>query len=290
MTPFIGFDSNACASSGTDILRQSEISLQAPISCPSNCFCCSHSETSGSASRSYSETSRDSTESLVYDILQLNVLHTGRLMIQLARYSRYRLPDEPQEGRNRSWAVEEFSATFQQTGGCFRQMHSFAYMGDPSESLVYDVLQLNILHKVRLMIQLISCIQAQVPGCSVNEAREALAYLTNPFFSVNPYLHIPPIPSAPFYQPSVGSPTYELLTQQTCHGSKTELCVGFFDPLASFPSTPQHGFYVNDKFRFNIATHVHIVQLRGNVTSLNKPSGAKWLMAAPTGPDEILLN
>ncbi|KER24518.1 hypothetical protein T265_14405, partial [Opisthorchis viverrini] len=33
---------------------------------------------------------RDSTESLVCDILQLNVLHAGRLMIQLARYSRYR--------------------------------------------------------------------------------------------------------------------------------------------------------------------------------------------------------
>ncbi|KER22577.1 hypothetical protein T265_09374 [Opisthorchis viverrini] len=33
---------------------------------------------------------RDSTESLVYDILQLKVLYTGRLMIQLARYSRYR--------------------------------------------------------------------------------------------------------------------------------------------------------------------------------------------------------
>ncbi|KER28133.1 hypothetical protein T265_04968 [Opisthorchis viverrini] len=32
----------------------------------------------------------ESTESLVYDVLQLNVLHTGRLMIQLARYSRYR--------------------------------------------------------------------------------------------------------------------------------------------------------------------------------------------------------
>ncbi|GAA57037.1 activated CDC42 kinase 1 [Clonorchis sinensis] len=61
----------------------------------------------------------------------------------------------------------------------------------------------------------ISCIQAQVPGCSVNEAREALAYLTNPFFSINPYLHVPPIPSAPFYQPAVGSPTYEFLTQQT---------------------------------------------------------------------------
>ncbi|KER31742.1 hypothetical protein T265_12926, partial [Opisthorchis viverrini] len=32
----------------------------------------------------------DSIESLVYDVLQLNVLHTGRLMIQLARYSIYR--------------------------------------------------------------------------------------------------------------------------------------------------------------------------------------------------------
>ncbi|KER29680.1 hypothetical protein T265_03780 [Opisthorchis viverrini] len=33
---------------------------------------------------------RDPTKSLVYDILQLNVLHTGHLMFQLARYSRYR--------------------------------------------------------------------------------------------------------------------------------------------------------------------------------------------------------
>ncbi|KER28095.1 hypothetical protein T265_05006 [Opisthorchis viverrini] len=33
---------------------------------------------------------RDPTESLVYDILQLKVLHTGRLMFQLARYLRYR--------------------------------------------------------------------------------------------------------------------------------------------------------------------------------------------------------
>ncbi|KER20104.1 LOW QUALITY PROTEIN: hypothetical protein T265_15393 [Opisthorchis viverrini] len=33
---------------------------------------------------------RDSTESLAYDILQLNVLHTGCLIIHLARYSRYR--------------------------------------------------------------------------------------------------------------------------------------------------------------------------------------------------------
>ncbi|KER32246.1 hypothetical protein T265_12827, partial [Opisthorchis viverrini] len=35
---------------------------------------------------------RDSTESLVYDILQLNVLHTGRLVFQLARYSSFQQP------------------------------------------------------------------------------------------------------------------------------------------------------------------------------------------------------
>ncbi|KER32875.1 hypothetical protein T265_01161 [Opisthorchis viverrini] len=33
---------------------------------------------------------RDSIESLLHDILQQNVLHTGHLMFQLARYSRYR--------------------------------------------------------------------------------------------------------------------------------------------------------------------------------------------------------
>ncbi|KAG5441664.1 hypothetical protein CSKR_103199 [Clonorchis sinensis] len=32
----------------------------------------------------------DSSESLVYDVFQLNVLHTGLLMFQLVRYSRYR--------------------------------------------------------------------------------------------------------------------------------------------------------------------------------------------------------
>ncbi|KAG5450664.1 hypothetical protein CSKR_108786 [Clonorchis sinensis] len=80
----------------------------------------------------------DSSESLVYGVPQLNVLHKGCLMFQLVGYSRYRsifsqrksvqfgfkqnirltesrglrLPDEPQEGRNRSWAVEACSATF----------------------------------------------------------------------------------------------------------------------------------------------------------------------------------
>ncbi|KER26958.1 hypothetical protein T265_05867 [Opisthorchis viverrini] len=39
----------------------------------------------------------DPTESLVYDVLQLNVLHTGRLMFQLARYSRYRRSPKPCE-------------------------------------------------------------------------------------------------------------------------------------------------------------------------------------------------
>ncbi|KER21998.1 hypothetical protein T265_14956, partial [Opisthorchis viverrini] len=38
---------------------------------------------------------RDSTGSLVYDILQLNVLHTGRLMIHLSRYSRFCIPEFP---------------------------------------------------------------------------------------------------------------------------------------------------------------------------------------------------
>ncbi|KAG5446686.1 hypothetical protein CSKR_112574 [Clonorchis sinensis] len=32
----------------------------------------------------------DSSESLVYDVLQLTALHAGRLMFQLVRYSRYR--------------------------------------------------------------------------------------------------------------------------------------------------------------------------------------------------------
>ncbi|KER33623.1 hypothetical protein T265_00514 [Opisthorchis viverrini] len=48
------------------------------------CFCCQF------LSRLPEAFMRDSTESLVYDVLQLNVLHTGRLMFQLARYSRYR--------------------------------------------------------------------------------------------------------------------------------------------------------------------------------------------------------
>ncbi|KER26817.1 hypothetical protein T265_13932, partial [Opisthorchis viverrini] len=38
----------------------------------------------------------DSTEPLVYDTPQLNVLHTGCLMFQLARYSRYRISRENQ--------------------------------------------------------------------------------------------------------------------------------------------------------------------------------------------------
>ncbi|KER26841.1 hypothetical protein T265_05976 [Opisthorchis viverrini] len=59
----------------------------------------------------------DSTESLVHGILQLNVLHTGRVMFQLARFKQnirltetrgLRLPDEPQEERNRLWAIEVF--------------------------------------------------------------------------------------------------------------------------------------------------------------------------------------
>ncbi|KER27932.1 hypothetical protein T265_13692, partial [Opisthorchis viverrini] len=77
---------------------------------------------------------RVSSESLVYDVLQLNVLCKGRLTFKLVRFSGYRnifsqrnlltrlpktlrqpttgfAPLGAQEGRNRSWAVEEFSAT-----------------------------------------------------------------------------------------------------------------------------------------------------------------------------------
>lgn len=46
----------------------------------------------------------------------------------------------------------------------------------------------------------IDCVRAQVPGCSMDEARHALTYLLNPFVVVNPCLSIPPLPSAPPYQ------------------------------------------------------------------------------------------
>ncbi|KER30946.1 hypothetical protein T265_02756 [Opisthorchis viverrini] len=47
-----------------------------------------HEETS--SVRSLVGTSSLPARTTVYDILQLNVLHTGRLMFQLAQYSRYR--------------------------------------------------------------------------------------------------------------------------------------------------------------------------------------------------------
>ncbi|KAG5445461.1 hypothetical protein CSKR_103727 [Clonorchis sinensis] len=64
-------------------------------------------------------------ESLACDVLrQLNVLHQAASCsscydirdiaihnIRLTETRGLRLPDEPQQGRNRSWAVEEFSAT-----------------------------------------------------------------------------------------------------------------------------------------------------------------------------------
>ncbi|KAG5447835.1 hypothetical protein CSKR_102287, partial [Clonorchis sinensis] len=57
----------------------------------------------------------DSNKSLVYDVPQLNVLYKGHLIFQLdirlTETLGLRLPDEPQEGGSRAWAVEEFSAT-----------------------------------------------------------------------------------------------------------------------------------------------------------------------------------
>ncbi|TPP56578.1 hypothetical protein FGIG_07536 [Fasciola gigantica] len=46
----------------------------------------------------------------------------------------------------------------------------------------------------------IMCVCTQLPGVLEDEARQALAYLLNPFISVIPYLVVPPLPSAPLYQ------------------------------------------------------------------------------------------
>ncbi|KER25852.1 hypothetical protein T265_06767 [Opisthorchis viverrini] len=49
---------------------------------------------------------RDPTESLVYDILQLNVLHTGRPMFQLVRYSRHRMYSQQCENSVDAYPLE----------------------------------------------------------------------------------------------------------------------------------------------------------------------------------------
>ncbi|KER24340.1 hypothetical protein T265_07979 [Opisthorchis viverrini] len=89
--------------------------------------------------------------------------------IRLMETRGLRLPDEPQKGRNHSWVVDEFSAplelltrlpkTLQRptTGFAFLEAHQpidkythlqidLVFTRDSTESLVYDVLQMNVLH------------------------------------------------------------------------------------------------------------------------------------------------
>ncbi|KER26747.1 hypothetical protein T265_13934, partial [Opisthorchis viverrini] len=149
----------------------------------------------------------DSTESLIYDILQLNVLHTGRLVFQLERYLRYRSIFSLRKLLNyqlflrlyETWRHREKNFLQLKTGYCIPNWESVpgsvvcayrltdiedAFRGplhlangqatkfessgdkythsqvnlvftrDSTESLVYDVLQLNVLHTGRLMFQL----------------------------------------------------------------------------------------------------------------------------------------
>ncbi|KER25166.1 hypothetical protein T265_14263, partial [Opisthorchis viverrini] len=104
----------------------------------------------------------DSTESPVYDVLQLNVLHTDRLMIQLVGYSRYRSIFSQRKLLTSLLKTLRQSTTGFSLLGLSKslQHHKFlhwnlAFTGDSTESPVYDVLQLNVLHTDRLMIQLV---------------------------------------------------------------------------------------------------------------------------------------
>ncbi|KER34037.1 hypothetical protein T265_00222 [Opisthorchis viverrini] len=79
----------------------------------------------------------DSTEPLVYDILQLNMLHTGRLIFHCLEISQTR-----------------DSAGFQVLEKYTNLQINLLFTRDSTESLVYDILQMNVLHTGRLMFQL----------------------------------------------------------------------------------------------------------------------------------------
>ncbi|KER22367.1 hypothetical protein T265_09536 [Opisthorchis viverrini] len=107
---------------------------------------------------------RDSTESLVYDILQLNVLHPSLSMFQLARYSRYRmvfryLTAMPSEGGTKSRILSgcpglDRRSPDAEVGFEPWTFRNLVFTRDSIESLVYDILRLNVLHTSRLMFQL----------------------------------------------------------------------------------------------------------------------------------------
>ncbi|KAG5447166.1 hypothetical protein CSKR_106409 [Clonorchis sinensis] len=70
---------------------------------------------------------------------------------------RLHLPDKPQEGRSRSWAVEEISATLLVVQrlkdlDSYTHLHSnWVSKGDSIDPPAYDIPQLNVLHRGRLM-------------------------------------------------------------------------------------------------------------------------------------------
>ncbi|KAG5445398.1 hypothetical protein CSKR_104663 [Clonorchis sinensis] len=83
-----------------------------------------------------------------------------------------RLPDEPQEGRNRSWAVTIFNNLMSRHSPpvsvnlmlslnpnwtdfdkCNQLQINLGFMRDPAELLVCDILQLKVLHRGRFMFQ-----------------------------------------------------------------------------------------------------------------------------------------
>ncbi|KAG5450036.1 hypothetical protein CSKR_103272 [Clonorchis sinensis] len=78
-----------------------------------------------------------SAESLVYDGLQLNMLHKGRPMFQFVRFTRDRI-----------------KTTLLHCAKYTQLQINLVFTRDSSESLVYGVLPLNVLHTGRLMFQL----------------------------------------------------------------------------------------------------------------------------------------
>ncbi|KER32582.1 hypothetical protein T265_01452 [Opisthorchis viverrini] len=150
---------------------------------------------------------RDSTESLVYDILQLNVLHTGRIMLHLARYSGYRNIYFMKETRNRIRDIEywrnelltEIRLAEQETDRCRDSNHgttkSIRHMINPAYRLplIHGVCippvfiiqeKLRILgltrHHLTKPLQLAQeCLQTREGRCGIDEVKDSVERALN---------------------------------------------------------------------------------------------------------------
>ncbi|KAG5443420.1 hypothetical protein CSKR_108851 [Clonorchis sinensis] len=98
-------------------------------------------------------TSRDSTASLVNDILRLNALHKGHLMFQL-NGDRV-IPTAPGWRRRKIWLPTDVSGDL--VVGFYPDCLNQCLELDSAESLVCDILQLNVLHTGHLMFHLVRC-------------------------------------------------------------------------------------------------------------------------------------